>query len=216
MWSEPPAEPPCQDTLPGSALNVATRSAIVLCGEDAGTTTTRYSLVSRAIGVTIVRSTGLFCSAMPPTITMPPIISALGSPFALLTNWARPSVPAAPPLFSNCTEFTTFADCIADARARPVWSQPPPGFAGIIIFSVPIACACAAPVRGNCAATTVARAPSENSRRSIDSSFGMVRAGRARAAPRSITEGTRRARSGPRLIQRTAPASTRARRAAAS
>ena len=144
MWSEPPAEPPCHDTLPGSALNAATRSAIVLYGELAGTTTTRYSLVRRAIGVTIVRLTGDFCSTMPPTITMPPISSAFGSPFALLTNCARPIVPAAPPLLSNVTDCTTFADCIAAASARPVWSQPPPGLAGIIIFSVAIDCACAA------------------------------------------------------------------------
>src|SRR6266496_1099210 len=71
---------------------------------------------------------------MAPTITMPPIITALGSPLAEFTNCARPMVPPAPPLLSNCTEETSLALCIADARLRPVWSQPPPGLAGIIIF----------------------------------------------------------------------------------
>src|SRR6185295_4377854 len=79
-----------------------------------------------------------------PTITMPPIMIALGSPFAELTNWARPMVPPAPPLLSNCTEETSFALCIAVARLRPVWSQPPPGLAGIIIFKLGCALAIAA------------------------------------------------------------------------
>src|SRR5688572_9633836 len=134
MWSVPPAEPPPQDTLPGSALNALTRSAMVLCGELAGTTITSHSLVSRAIGVTCDRLTADLLRMMPPTITIPPIITALGSPLAELTNCARPMVPAAPPLLSNCTPDTSLALCIAAARLRPVWSQPPPGFAGIIIF----------------------------------------------------------------------------------
>ena len=116
----PPAEPPPHDTFPGSALNALTRSLIVLCGDVAGTTMTTYSLVSRAMGVTIDRSTGDLLSKIPPTITMPPIINALGSPLALLTNCASPIVPAAPPLLSNCTEPTVFALCIAEASARPV------------------------------------------------------------------------------------------------
>ena len=143
MWSVPPAEPPPQDTLPGFSLNALTRSAIVLCGEFAGTTITSHSLVRRAIGVTCERLTGDLLRMMPPTITMPPIITAFGSPFAELTNCARPMVPAAPPLLSNCTPETSFALCIAAARLRPVWSQPPPGLAGIIIFR--LGCATAAP-----------------------------------------------------------------------
>ena len=66
---------------------------------------------------------------------MPPISTAFGSFLAELTNCASPIAPAAPPLLSNCTEETSFALCIAAARLRPVWSQPPPGFAGIIILS---------------------------------------------------------------------------------
>ena len=143
MWSVPPAEPPPQDTLPGFSLNALTRSAIVLCGEFAGTTITSHSLVRRAIGVTCERFTGDLLRMMPPTITMPPIITAFGSPFAELTNCARPMVPAAPPLLSNCTPETSFALCIAAARLRPVWSQPPPGFAGIIILR--LGCAVATP-----------------------------------------------------------------------
>src|SRR5512134_2224458 len=165
MWSDPPAEPPFHDTLPGSALNALTRSPMFLNGEEAGTTTTRYSLVRRAIGVTIVRSTGDLFSAIPPTITMPPTSIAFGSPFALLTNCASPIVPAAPPLFSNCTDCTTFALCIAAASARPVWSQPPPGFAGIIIFNVLIDCAPAVPSPANEAVVTAANVAIENSRR---------------------------------------------------
>src|SRR5687767_15915783 len=144
MWSVPPAEPPPQDTLPGSALNALTRSAIVLCGELAGTTITSHSLVRRAIGVTWLRLTGDLLRMMPPTITMPPIITAFGSPLAELTNCARPMVPAAPPLLSNCTPETSLALCIAAARLRPVWSQPPPGLAGIIIFR--LGCASAPPM----------------------------------------------------------------------
>ena len=77
---------------------------------------TTYSLVSRAIGVTIARSTGDLFSMMPPTITMPPIINAFGSPLALLTNCASPIVPAAPPLLSNCTDWTSF--CALHRRAK--------------------------------------------------------------------------------------------------
>jgi hypothetical protein len=72
---------------------------------------------------------------MPPTITMPPIITACGSAFDALMNWVSPMVPAAPPRLSNCTEETRRALCMAAASARPVWSQPPPGLAGIIILS---------------------------------------------------------------------------------
>ena len=101
MWSLPPADPPFHEILPGSALNAFTRSAIDLYGELAGTTTTSYSLVRRASGVTMLRSTGDLFSTMPPTMTMPPTSIAFGSPFALLTNCVRPIVPAAPPLLSN-------------------------------------------------------------------------------------------------------------------
>ena len=41
-----------------------------------------------------------------PTITMPPIISALGSPLLELTNCASPIVPPAPPLLSTVTFLT--------------------------------------------------------------------------------------------------------------
>src|SRR5262245_28976285 len=155
MWSVPPAEPPPQDTLLGSALNALTRSAIVLCGELAALTLAAHSLVRRAIGVTCDRLTADLLRMMPPTITMPPIITALGSPLAEFTNWARPMVPAAPPLLSNCTPDTSFALCIAAARLRPVWSQPPPGLAGIIILRV----GCAAAVAPSRARTAPAKKP---------------------------------------------------------
>ena len=67
----PPADPPAQETLPGSALKLAIRSAIVLCGEPAGTTITSYSSVSRASGVASDIFTGELAAISAPTITMP-------------------------------------------------------------------------------------------------------------------------------------------------
>ena len=66
-----------------------------------GTTTTRGSPVSRAIGVTWLRSTGDLLVMIAPTMTIPPMISASGLPLLELTNWARPMVPPAPPLLST-------------------------------------------------------------------------------------------------------------------
>jgi len=43
MWSVPPAEPPAQDTAPGSAFNLVVRSASDSNSEAAGTTITSYS-----------------------------------------------------------------------------------------------------------------------------------------------------------------------------
>ena len=65
----PPAEPPAQDTLPGSAFSRATRSAMVAMSLPAGTTTASCSPVSRAIGVTIERSTGDWLVRIAPTMT---------------------------------------------------------------------------------------------------------------------------------------------------
>ena len=52
MWSVLPTEPPPQDTAPGSALSLATRSAVVWIGESTGTTTISNSPTIRASGVT--------------------------------------------------------------------------------------------------------------------------------------------------------------------
>ena len=65
----PPADPPPQDTAPGSAFSAATRSAMVFSGLAAGTTTASCSPVSRAIGVTMVRSTGEALVRIAPTMT---------------------------------------------------------------------------------------------------------------------------------------------------
>ena len=73
---------------------------------------------------------------MPPTITMPPTRMALPSPLAVLTNCASPIVPPAPPLLSNWVFLTTPALSIAAEKLRPVWSQPPPGLAGIMNFTL--------------------------------------------------------------------------------
>jgi hypothetical protein len=59
---------------------------------------TSYSEVRRASGVTCERFTADLFWMMPPTITMPPIIIAFGSPLAEFTNCASPMVPAAPAL----------------------------------------------------------------------------------------------------------------------
>jgi len=141
MWSVPPALPPPHEMLPGFALNFAIRSFVSLMGELAGTTMTSYSEVSRAIGVTWSRVTADLFWIVPPTITMPPIMSACGSPFEVLTNCASPMAPAAPPLLSYWMFFTAPAASIALPSSRPVVSQPPPGFAGIIIFTLSSAAA---------------------------------------------------------------------------
>ena len=65
----PPAEPPPHETAPGSAFSAATRSSIVLSGLAAGTTMASCSPVSRAIGVTMLRSTGEALVRIAPTIT---------------------------------------------------------------------------------------------------------------------------------------------------
>jgi hypothetical protein len=59
-----------------------------------------YSLVRRASGVAWFRSTGGLPVMMPPSMTAPITIIALGSPLLPLTNCARPMAPAAPPLLS--------------------------------------------------------------------------------------------------------------------
>jgi hypothetical protein len=69
IWSTPPAEPPAQVTLAGSALMAAARSLAVLIGESVGTTIASYSAVSRAIGVVWSRPTGDLLVRIAPTIT---------------------------------------------------------------------------------------------------------------------------------------------------
>ena len=133
-WSLPPAEPPPQATLPGLALTWATSSFIDCSFDAAGTTTTWYSPVRRAIGVTCDRLTGDLLVISAPTITMPPIIIVLPSPLLEVMNCARPMVPPAPPLLSTVTRGTILSACSAACSARPVWSQPPPGAAGTRIF----------------------------------------------------------------------------------
>jgi hypothetical protein len=61
-----------------------------------------YSLVRRAIGVACVRLTGGLPVMMPPSITAPITMSALGSPLLALTNCAKPEARpvGAPPLLS--------------------------------------------------------------------------------------------------------------------
>ena len=105
-----------------------------LKGESAGSTNVLYSLVKRAIGVTLSRPTGGLPVMMPPSMTAPIIISALGSPLALLTNCAKPMRPLRRLCFHTDTVSATLASIMALPKARPVLSQPPPGLAGIIIL----------------------------------------------------------------------------------
>ena len=69
MWSVPPAEPPPQDTEPGSALSLATSPAMSLMSDAAGTTSASYSPVRRAIGVTWSSVTGEALVRIAPTMT---------------------------------------------------------------------------------------------------------------------------------------------------
>ncbi len=69
MWSTPPADPPAQVTLAGSAFTAAASSLAFLIGELAGTTMASYSAVRRAIGVVCARVTGELLVRSAPTIT---------------------------------------------------------------------------------------------------------------------------------------------------
>ena len=129
MWSTPPAEPPAQVTLAGSALMAAARSLAVLIGELAGTTMASSSAVSRAIGVTWSRVTGDLLVRIAPTMTKPLTMSWLPSPLALLTNWAMPMVPPAPGTLVTCT-LLAMPDCVrpaaSSARSGPSRRPAPP------------------------------------------------------------------------------------------
>jgi hypothetical protein len=157
MWSAPPAEPPAQTTFEVSAFSAASRSFIVLCGEFAGTTTTSWSAVRRAIGVTSASVTCDLLVSTAPTMVMPITIIWLPSPLAWFTNWARPTVPPAPGTLTTCTLFAppvAVSTCCSE-RAAP--SQPPPAPAGAMIFSSSGAWAAAGSAAA--AAMTAAMAP---------------------------------------------------------
>ena len=100
MCSVEPREPPPHLTLPGSFFICSITSFMLLNCELAGSTNTLYSLVRRAKGVAALKDTGGLPVMMPPSITAPITMMAFGSPLLPLTNWARPSAPAAPPLLS--------------------------------------------------------------------------------------------------------------------
>ena len=126
----PPAEPPPQATPPGLALSWATRSFIVWSVDAAGTTTTWYSPVRRAIGVTCDRLTGDLLVMIAPTITMPPIIIALPVALARVDELREADGAAGAALVVDGDCGTMLSSCSAACSARPVWSQPPPGAAG--------------------------------------------------------------------------------------
>jgi hypothetical protein len=75
------------------ALNLSINSLSVF-GPLVGTTITSYSDVRRATGVTWSIVTGDLFWMSPPTMTMPPIIIAFGSPLEEFTNCAMPIAPA--------------------------------------------------------------------------------------------------------------------------
>src|SRR5262245_13865082 len=76
----------------------------------------------------------LFISSAP-TMTKPLTMSWLPSPFAPVANCARPTLPPAPGTLVTCTLLTSLAAISACCMARAVWSQPPPGAAGAMIFN---------------------------------------------------------------------------------
>ena len=81
-------------------MSWAITSAMVLCGELAGSTNTLYSVVRRASGVACIRFSGERLVIRPPSITAPITIIWWPSPLAPARKGARPSAPAAPPLLS--------------------------------------------------------------------------------------------------------------------
>ena len=81
----------------------------VLIGEFAGTTMICVSSVIFAIGVICDIDTGDLFIRMAPTMTKPLTMSWLPSPFAPLTNCARPTVPPAPAMLITCALFTSFS-----------------------------------------------------------------------------------------------------------
>ena len=65
----------------GDQVTAVTKSAAVLNGDSAGTTSASNSPVRRAIGVTSVRLLAALLAMMAPTMTMPATISELPLPF---------------------------------------------------------------------------------------------------------------------------------------
>ena len=92
----PPAEPPANATLPGSACISATRPLRSRIGESALTTIASGSEVSAAIGVVSETSSGAWLVSIAPSMTRPMTIIWLASPERLEASCARPSVPPAP------------------------------------------------------------------------------------------------------------------------
>ena len=129
-WSVPPALPPATETALGLAFRASVSSFQVLILPLAGTTTTPASSVSLAMGVTSFIVTGLLLAMAAPTMTEPPIIRLLPWPLRWLTKRGKPTMPPAPPTFSNCILPTRPAALAARSSARAVPSQPPPGAAG--------------------------------------------------------------------------------------
>ena len=120
MWSVLPAEPPPQETEPGSALSVATRSAVLWIGESTGTTTISYSPTIRASGVTWSSETGDLLVMIAPCSVWPATRTASPLRFLVVTNWARPIVPPAPGTFYTWTLEASPASCRTVCMTRAV------------------------------------------------------------------------------------------------
>jgi hypothetical protein len=125
-----------------------------LNGEAAGTASARNSPVRRAIGTVCVIFSGLLLAISEPTMTMPATISELPWPRQLLRNCGRPTAPPAPGTLVICTPLTAPVARSTASIERPVWSQPPPGAAGMNILSRSTVCAWAA-----CGPSPAASAP---------------------------------------------------------
>src|SRR5204863_5062379 len=64
----------------------------------------------------------------------PITIGVLGS--VSLASWARPTVPPAPGTLDTDAVLTIFSPVSTSEKARPVWSQPPPGSAGTTMLTL--------------------------------------------------------------------------------
>src|SRR6266545_3168694 len=100
MWSRlPGAEPPANETYPGSALSAATRSARVLYFDSARTKNPPYSAAICASGTTSAYECGVRPAAIVKVRELDAATSRLPSPLRLATTFAIATAPLPPGLF---------------------------------------------------------------------------------------------------------------------
>ena len=102
-------------------MSLATRSAIVLMSELAGTVRMPYSRTSSASGSALSSVTGALFEMIAPTM-LKAVTRMLGLRFLPETNWAKPTVPPAPGMFTTCTPEARPSCSSACCIARAAWS----------------------------------------------------------------------------------------------